>query len=212
MREQLSTWIELSTEKRVPVTMLLFTQAFAITQDGLDAALANAIKEMPDLVVEEATAAVEIDRRARRELALSIAEREIEEIEKESSSKFETTMQIQTEEAKQSDIDKAEALADAVAVASGKQSLLADEIEALDGLRRRQALAADVLYARYAAPPDALERLREVRRVAAARGYADDVRLAGLLIERERAAAGEPPEPAAADDEPPSDDEPAESS
>jgi hypothetical protein len=142
LRDQLNTWLELSINQKIPITLLLLTQAFAITQEGLQAALSAAIKDMPDLVVEEASAAVEIDKRARRSLSIRIAETELEHIQNEERTEVETKVQIELERAKQASIEHAERIVDAVKVAAGQQSLLADEMKAIGVLRRRQASAS----------------------------------------------------------------------
>jgi LETM1 and EF-hand domain-containing protein 1 len=142
LRDQLNTWLELSIGQKIPITLLLLTQSFAITQEGLQAALAAAIKDMPDLVVEEASAAVEIDKRARRTLSIRIAETELEQIQNEERTEMETQVQIELERAKQSNIEQAERMVDAVKVAAGQQSLLADEMKAIGVMRRRQASAS----------------------------------------------------------------------
>jgi LETM1 and EF-hand domain-containing protein 1 len=142
LRDQLNTWLELSINQKIPITLLLLTQSFAITQEGLQAALSAAIKDMPDLVVEEASAAVEIDKRARRSLSIRIAETELEHIQNEERTEVETQVQIELERAKQANIEQAERVADAVKVAAGQQSLLADELEAIGVMRRRQASAS----------------------------------------------------------------------
>ncbi len=142
LREQLGTWLELSIQQKIPITLLLLTQAFAITQEGLQAALSAAIKDMPELVLDEATRAVEIDKRARRKLSIRIAENELQKIQDEEFTEVETKVQIEIEEAKKADVRSAERVVDAIKVAAGQQSLLADDLKMLEELRRRQVSAS----------------------------------------------------------------------
>eukprot|EP00019_Armaparvus_languidus_P002370 CAMPEP_0168606944 /NCGR_PEP_ID=MMETSP0420-20121227/16866_1 /TAXON_ID=498008 /ORGANISM="Pessonella sp." /LENGTH=444 /DNA_ID=CAMNT_0008646693 /DNA_START=680 /DNA_END=2011 /DNA_ORIENTATION=+ len=137
LREQLKTWLNLSVEQQVPISLLLLTQAFMITQEGLDEALSNAIRDMPDLVLEEAQAAVEIDKRARRQLALHIAEEEIERIREDEQAEDETDREIAREESDEKHIERVESLAEAVALAAGQSSLLSEERESLKELKEQ---------------------------------------------------------------------------